>query len=95
MTKEQTYDAKINPLMAQIIAICQEHKIAALCTFAIPTEEDDGLQCSTNLPDETGAVPEHHARAFGAIQQGTGGIPPMMLTTEHSDGRKTITAILG
>lgn len=36
MNKEQVYDEKIAPLMTQIIAICQEHKIAMLAHVLHP-----------------------------------------------------------
>jgi hypothetical protein len=49
MNKEEVYDAQINPLMAQIINICQEHKIAMLACFALPIPEDVGLMCTTAL----------------------------------------------
>lgn len=66
--KEAVYDAEINPLMAQIIAICQEHGIAMLASFAIPTPESDSLRCTSALPDESGNTPEDFLRARRAIQ---------------------------
>jgi len=45
--KEQIYDDQISPLMAKIIAICREHKIAHIACFAIPTEDDPSLRCTT------------------------------------------------
>ena len=65
--KEQVYDDQISPLMSQIIAICQKHGIAMIASFAIPTPEDDGLQCTSMLPDETGENPDHHITAFRVI----------------------------
>ncbi len=38
MSREAVYDEKIAPLMAQIIALCQEHDIPILASF----ELDDG-----------------------------------------------------
>lgn len=49
MSKEKVYDAKINPLMAQIIALCEQHKIAMVASFHIPSDTDDHLQCTTAL----------------------------------------------
>ena len=40
MTKEEVYDSQISPLMAQIISICKEHKIAMLADFTL--DEDLG-----------------------------------------------------
>lgn len=48
-TKEEIYDAEINPLMTQIIAICKEHKIALLATFELPCDDDPDLACTTAL----------------------------------------------
>ena len=48
-TKEQIYDDEINPLMAQILALCKEHHIAMLADFAL----DGDLHCtSAVLPPE-------------------------------------------
>jgi hypothetical protein len=45
MTKEEVYDAEINPLMAKIIEICKREKIAALCNFHLGGD----LACTTSL----------------------------------------------
>lgn len=48
-TKEEIYDSQINPLMAEIIRICKEHKIAHIASFAL----DGDLLCTTHrLADE-------------------------------------------
>lgn len=56
MNKEQAYDSEINPLMAEIIRICGEHKIAFVASFALgpnPEEEDEELLCtSAGLSDD-------------------------------------------
>jgi hypothetical protein len=91
MNKEQAYDAKIAPLMDQIVAACREHHIAMLATFAIPTPEDDGLSCTTHLPDETGKLPEHIKAAARAVR----GPSPLMLTTRNAAGEVTkVTAVM-
>lgn len=69
LNKEQVYDAQINPLMEQILTICQAHGIAMLCTFAIPTPDDDELACTSMLPDETGENHPAHKRAYQAVMQ--------------------------
>lgn len=73
MTKEDVYDEHINPLMAQIIAICHEHGIAAVCSFHIPNDEDDELMCSTMLIG--GRFPKHRTLSACAdhLQHGTCG----------------------
>lgn len=91
MNKEQAYDEQIAPLMTQIIAICQEHGIAMIASFAIPTKDDDGLCCTTCLPDENGKTAYGHREALSALSNE---YAPMMLRTHHGDESMTITAIL-
>lgn len=93
MNKEEVYDNEISPLMAQIIEICQESNIAMVASFAIPTEEDEGLRCTTHLSDETGELPEGIKEAVRTLKPGRAS--PMMITAEREDGTKTITAVMG
>ena len=95
MNKEEIYDEKINPLMAQIVDICKEHGIATFCTFAIPTEEDDGLSCTTHLQNGDGEFDERCRLAYAAAMNGQRRAKPLMLTTTHADGSKTLTGIFG
>jgi hypothetical protein len=55
MNKEQIYDEQINPLMAQIIKICDENNIPLVFSAQLTTDEEDGAMfCTTfNLPDGT------------------------------------------
>jgi hypothetical protein len=96
MNKEQIYDEQINPLMEQIIAIAQAHKIAMVASFAIPTPDDDGLYVSTSLRDENGAHPGPlNAMAqilLRHVQGRSGGT--LMLTVTGADGKKAMTAIV-
>ena len=94
MNKEQIYDEKINPLMAQIIEICKTNGIAMLCSFALPTPEDADLLCTSRLPNENGKLPAPLSEA-SAVIYGSGRSAPLMMTTQHADGSKTLTAILG
>lgn len=71
MNKEQVYDAQINPLMAEIINICQRHGIAMFCTFAIPTEADPNLQCTTIMPDGDGKHPHSHPVLIAVMRSST------------------------
>ena len=66
MNKEQVYDEQINPLMAQVIAICKEHKIATICTFSL----DDLLLCSTTLLKEETDPPVHYLMMFRILTEG-------------------------
>lgn len=85
MNKEEAYDAEINHLMAEIIAICKKHKIAMLCHFEIPTKEDDTLCCTTGLMSEEFS-PSTRLRRLGqmAICRSPG---PLMVNTYDSDGK--------
>jgi len=93
MNKEEIYDGQISPHMDEIIKICKEHKIAMLCNFEIPTDEDSGLQCSTHLPDESGKFSKGMGEAVRIIRSGSL-VPPMNLTTTHADGSKTLETIV-
>ncbi len=63
MDKEQVYDAEINQLMDQIIAVCKRAGIACLCTFDLANDDNDGLACSTVIPDGDGVFPDYIKRA--------------------------------
>ncbi len=89
-TKEEIYDEQINPLMAQIIAICQEHKIAMLADFAVPNNEDNGLQCTTALLGDETNPPATMLQAFELLRPDA---KPLMLKLQHADGSVTMTAI--
>ena len=86
MNKEQAYDEKIFSLMAQIIAVCKEHKIAMVASFAIPTEEDANLRCtSTVLTDDT-AAPREFFEAKDLLYQGRG-TASFSYTVKGPDGK--------
>lgn len=52
MTKEQIYDEQVAPLMKQVLSVCKEHKIAMVAQFAVPTEDDPDLLCTSALLDD-------------------------------------------
>jgi len=60
--REDIYDTQINPLMAQIIAICKEHDIPAVASFQLDDvrEEESEFKCTTSLLFE-GAGPSMRA----------------------------------
>lgn len=64
--KESVYDEKISPLMSQIIAICQEHKINMFATFALDVdpETDNILKCTTAL-----AIDESEAEGLVLVKR--------------------------
>ncbi|MCR1319987.1 hypothetical protein NR352_23975 [Enterobacter soli] len=47
---ESIYDEQIRPLMQQIIAICSEHGMPMIASFAYENSEEKGRNCcTTNL----------------------------------------------
>lgn len=91
MTKEEIYDAQISPLMAQIIAICKEHKIAMVASFSLDLEE--GLCCTTCLTAEEFDPPEKFVEIVGILYPPPRS--PLMLTVRDGDGNvKEMHAIL-
>jgi hypothetical protein len=70
MNKEQIYDEKINPLLAQIIEICKTHGIAMLASFSIPTPEQADLLCTSLLPDGDGNSFAPYKQALRTIKNG-------------------------
>lgn len=96
MNKEQIYDEKISPLMADIIDVCKQNKIAFVASFAIPNDEDNDLRCTSALFESREKSTENvdDFRKALAILRG-GRQSPMMMTVDHGDGSKTVTSILG
>lgn len=90
MTKEQVYDDRISPLMAQIIEICKEHKIAMLATFSLCL--DSGLNCTTAMLTDEFDPPESYLLALNTVRPPVRS--PLMVTVNKADGTKEITAIL-
>ena len=100
MNKEEIYDEQISPLMTKIIDVCKEHGIAMMASFDIahdgqgPNGEDcSSLICNTLLPDGDGNPNPLFSQANAHIQRG-GRPAPVMFTTSHSDGSKTMTAVI-
>jgi hypothetical protein len=89
VTKEQIYDEQISPLMTQIIAICNRHKIANVLTFSL--DSDEGLACTTcNINDDTDP-PEVFKELLSILFPQRRG--PLMVAVDHGDGTKTINAV--
>jgi len=92
-TKEQIYDALINPLMAQILAVCKEHKIAMVASFSIPNEDDPNLAWTSVLTTDEYDPPEMYREIVRMFQRVN--VSPMMITTRDSSGEiKSMTAVL-
>lgn len=84
MTKEEAYDVLINPLMAQIIAICKEHKIPVLASFTLDLE--DGLQCTTSLLERDWEPADELIEAAKIIVSRAS---PTMITVRDGNGKIT------
>lgn len=80
MTQEDIYDRDIDSLMARILAICKEHKIAMIASFSL-----DGVMCCTSalLTDDYDA-PDSFMLALAAIKPPDG--TPLHITTRDNDG---------
>lgn len=91
-TKEEIYDSMISPLIAQVIAICKEHKIANVCAFTLDKEE--GLCCITAMTTEAFEPEDRLTAAVDALYRNENR-RPLMITTRDGDGNvKRVDAIL-
>lgn len=93
MNKEQIYDEQISPLMTQIIEVCRANKIAHIACFAIPTDDDPDLRCTTGQLTDDFEPPEEFLQAWKYLRPASRSAA-MMLRTDDGDGGVTVTAIL-
>lgn len=77
--KEQVYDARIAPLMDQIIAICKERQIGVVACFHIPNEDDENLHCTTALTTDEYGGSERLRRAVRGLHS-TGSFAALTIT---------------
>lgn len=77
MTKEQVYDTQLAPLMDKVIAICREHGIGMLASYAL----DGDIRCTTNMADDTGKFP--FARQCAEIQHGVAPLVAAITVTSN------------
>jgi hypothetical protein len=92
--KEAIYDEQINPLMAQIIEICNSHHIPVVAQFALGTPEGDESQllCTTQLLEEAYEPTDEQLKAANILM---GKRPLTMLTVRDGDGKiKSMTAFV-
>ena len=68
MSKERVYDKQISPLMAEIIKVCLESKIAMLCSFSLPSEDNPDLQCTTALLTDEFDPPVELVEALNTVR---------------------------
>jgi len=78
VSKEAVYDEQINPLMAQIIAICKEHDIPLVADFQLDDDRDacdpgDTFHCTTYV------VPENASKRLHAAKRALDPLPPVMM----------------
>lgn len=90
--KEQIYDEKISPLMAQILEICKTNHIAMIATFSIPTPEVNDLRCTSAVLEEACDPPTDLLTAFKIIKPREPRLSPVMIKTVEADGKTTLTA---
>jgi hypothetical protein len=84
--KEKIYDEQIAPLVGQIHAICEQHKIAGLMSFCLGTDPDhngDELSCTTALLSEEYEPDSGHLKALMAIYR----TKPTKIVDMLKDGR--------
>ena len=93
MNKEDIYDELINPLMAEIIAICKENNIAMIFSAHIPNDEDQDLACTTHLPGDDGDCYPAFVKAFHALHSQSSAV--VHTKTLNGDGSATMTAYIG
>lgn len=92
-TREEVYDSKIAPLMAEIIAICKASKIPLIANFNLDNE-GDGLQCTTYIWEDDWLPTDGMMAAYEAMKprvQRTA-----MIATRDGSGRITrLDAVIG
>ena len=86
MTQEEFYDAKISPLMTQVIALCKEAQIPMVADFALDWSDDEQshLKCTTALLDEAWEPPAEMVKALEILRPRK--TSPMMLTVRDANG---------
>lgn len=90
MTKEETYDTEIGPLMAKIIEICKREKIAMLASFELD-EDPENTFCCTTVIAPAGFVKPEHQQAVRLISPRRSVMAFAETTTMRPDGSTRIT----
>lgn len=90
MTKEQVYDEQIFPLMAKIVDICQENKIALIASFHTPNDEAADMLCTTALLKDQHDPPDIFNQMYRLLNP-----PTLFITKKDQKGRSiSVTAVL-
>ena len=77
--EEEVYDNEISPIMKQLIAICNKHKIPMVASFTYENCEEKGIgRCTTLLNGFDGRKDEAHQSASTLIRNN--GTPPLIST---------------
>ena len=85
--KEKVYDERIAPLMAQILEICREAKIAMLADFML----DGELRCTSALLRSDFDPSVNQLRAFQLLKPDAGGTALAETHETMPDGSKRIS----
>ena len=88
MSKEAIYDEQINPLMARILEICKEHKIAMLADFFFSDAED--LHCTSALLPKDFSPSEEQLAAYKILTT-TKGFAMAITEETKPNGNKKVT----
>lgn len=91
-TKEEIYDEQINPLMAKIIEICREYKIAHVCSFSL--DHESGLCCTTCQTKDEFEPPEKFLEAVRILYSDDLQSRLIMTVRDNNGDLKSITSIL-
>ncbi len=86
MSKEEIYDSQINPLMAEILRLSKEHKIAFIADF----ELGDGLHCTSAQLNDEFEPSETQIAAFEILKPKRSYAVAETIST-LPDGRKKVT----
>ncbi|TSP14027.1 hypothetical protein [Cupriavidus campinensis] len=92
VNKEAIYDDLISPLMAQIIAICKEHKLAMVASFHCENPDDEDskdLVCTTALTADDFEPPARFKQCLNVLY-GRPPVPGFRITTTSPDGSKSV-----
>ena len=68
MSTEKVYDEQINPLMTQIIEICQANNIHYIASFGLVDEDGDDIGCtSTHTKGESHSLTTRYRQCAAFI----------------------------
>lgn len=90
--KEDLYDEKIAPLMAEIIALCQGADIAVFTHFILDDHGEDGrMLCTTSLPLGDNKEDRQKIERLRRLAKPPASYTTMVESMDPATGKKTIT----